>query len=397
MLPHIAVSARPTERQATPPKPPNPNTVRLREIEDELSVINTKIEELRLRKQELVSKRQQSGAGAQPKGSPPPGIPPSSGPSTAGLDQPGPSRPGTSGQRTTQSAHPPRSKREYERIRKQEQRLNETPEQREARLQKMRDYSAKRRGSDETPEQREARLKKMKEYIAAKREDKKKQQTNDGKDALEVKKKNIPYSYTREYDKMKKREQRANETPEQRESRLQKMREYNDSRKAAKGTQDEDDDWKEEEGCWDPYIKRVGTAREREKTRERVAAIRARRTPEQVEHDREVSRMGMAKMRGRRSKDEKLEAEEAAFYRKHMRDHDRTCRIYRYRMTVARGEDPGPEPRFTNGELAYCCQCDTDPTVPMSGNGRCPCYHCWKYHGKAEEWCEANGVPYKKK
>ena len=168
------------------------------------------------------------------------------------------------------------------------------------------------------------------------------------------------------------------------------MKEYNAAKKASKGKEDEEDDYY-------PFFKRVGTVREREKTRERVAAIRARRTQEQLEHDREVSRRGMAKLRERRTKDEKTEAEDRALARKSIRDHDRTCKIYRYRMMVARGEDPGPEPRLTNGKLAYCCKCDRDPTVPMAGNGRCSCYYCAKYHGKEEEWCKANGVPYKKK
>ena len=50
---------------------PSATTLRLREIEDEISTIDAKVEELSLRKRELVSKRQQSGA--QPLEPPQPG------------------------------------------------------------------------------------------------------------------------------------------------------------------------------------------------------------------------------------------------------------------------------------------------------------------------------------
>ena len=65
--------------------------LRLHEIEEEISAINTKLEELSIRRRELVSKRQKSGAGAQPKVPPAPetSFPPSSGPPTPGTNQPG--------------------------------------------------------------------------------------------------------------------------------------------------------------------------------------------------------------------------------------------------------------------------------------------------------------------
>ena len=68
---------------------------------------------------------------------------------------------------------------EYDRSRKRDKRAAETPEEREARLQKMRDYNASRKVADkerkkkqlanETPEQREIRLKKVREYSASRR------------------------------------------------------------------------------------------------------------------------------------------------------------------------------------------------------------------------------------
>ena len=65
--------------------------LRLHEIEEEISAINTKLEELSIRRRELVSKQQKSGAGAQPKVPPAPetSFPPSSGPPTPGTNQPG--------------------------------------------------------------------------------------------------------------------------------------------------------------------------------------------------------------------------------------------------------------------------------------------------------------------
>ena len=83
----------------------------------------------------------------------------------------------------------------------------------------------------------------------------------------------------REYERNQKRVQRARETPEQREVRLQKAREY-------KAT-----------------YKRKPTPKEKEETRERVAAIRANWTDEQIAKNREATRKRMADLRSRRRVD----------------------------------------------------------------------------------------------
>ena len=82
------------------------------------------------------------------------------------------------------------AQREYQRNKKKKQLANETPQQREARLQRMRDYRAR---SSSTKGRRD---------------------------------KSTPaVSYTREYDRNQRRIQRERETPQQREERLQKARE----------------------------------------------------------------------------------------------------------------------------------------------------------------------------
>ena len=77
------------------------------------------------------------------------------------------------------------AKKEYERTKKQNQRASETPQQREARLQKMRVYTARRSSA-------------FKDSVTAKDQ-----------------------AALREYEKNKKKQQRANETPQQKEARLQ--------------------------------------------------------------------------------------------------------------------------------------------------------------------------------
>ena len=72
--------------------------LRLHEIEEEISAINTKLEELSHRRRELVSKQQKFEAGAQPKGPP-----------TPGTNRPGPSCQGTIGQGINQSPSRPPS------------------------------------------------------------------------------------------------------------------------------------------------------------------------------------------------------------------------------------------------------------------------------------------------
>ena len=108
------------------------------------------------------------------------------------------------------------AQREYERNKKKKQLANETPQQREARLQRMRNYRAR---SSSTKGRRD---------------------------------KSTPaVSYTREYDRNQRRIQRERETPQQREERLQKAREYKATYKPPKSTR-----------------------KERDAARERMAAIR---------------------------------------------------------------------------------------------------------------------------
>ena len=62
---------------------------RLGQIEEEITGINAKLEELRTRRRELVSQRQKSTAGVQPTEPPQPesSYAPSSGPPTSSLDR----------------------------------------------------------------------------------------------------------------------------------------------------------------------------------------------------------------------------------------------------------------------------------------------------------------------
>ena len=134
--------------------------------------------------------------------------------------------------------------RELERNKKRQQLANETPEQREARLQRMRNYRANYFGYNER--------RKDKPVVSA----------------------------TREYDRMQKSIQRERETPEQREERLQKAREYKET------------------------YKRKATPKEKAATVIRVAAARANRTEEQIARDKEAAKNRMANVRSRRTVDE---------------------------------------------------------------------------------------------
>ena len=95
---------------------------------------------------------------------------------------------------------------------------NETTEQREARLAKMREYNNSNRAKrqNETTEQREARLQKMREYIKNSRKRTKTNETTKQREARLAK--------MREY-KNSKKGTRTNETTEQREARLARERE----------------------------------------------------------------------------------------------------------------------------------------------------------------------------
>ena len=140
------------------------------------------------------------------------------------------------------------AQREYERNKKKQQRAIETPQQREARLQKMRDYRAEVFGSTER-----------------------------GRD------KSPANCYSREYDRNQKRIQRERETSQQREERLQSAREYMST------------------------YKHKATPKEKEAIRQKMAVSRANRTEEQVAKDREAARQRMAKVRSRMTVDERNE------------------------------------------------------------------------------------------
>ena len=188
----------------------------------------------------------------------------------------------------------------------------------------------------------------------------------------------------KEWDRNRKKEDRANETAQQREARLQKMREYSASRRANKAA-------RAKEAAVYPEIPRVGSAKEREKTRKRVAAIRAKRTDEQVQHDREVSRKGMAKLKERRTlrtDEEEVEERYAAIYRRAARNHQSGCKVRKYRLAVAKGDDPGPEELMPCGKPIYCHDCDQDLDLPVAGEGRCPCYNCAVLFDKVAEYRE---------
>ena len=137
------------------------------------------------------------------------------------------------------------AQREYERNKKKKQLASETPEQREARLQRNRDYKARIRSTEGN------RIK------------------------------SPAVSYTREYDRNQRRIQRERETLQQKEERLQKAREYKET------------------------YKPKATRKEKDASRERMAAMRANWTDEQIANDREVARQRMANVRSRQTVDER--------------------------------------------------------------------------------------------
>lgn len=169
--------------------------------------------------------------------------------------------------------NPSEERRHHDRSRKREQRASETHEQRESRLQNRREIRAQKAREasseerlaqreyercrkneqrayirkNETPQEREIRLHKRREYEAhfygEAVEEKRKQRTGDD---------------IREYERNQKKEQRARETSEQRERRLQKMRDYSASRRENKTSTISD--------------------KVKEATRQRIAALKASRT-----------------------------------------------------------------------------------------------------------------------
>ena len=220
--------------------------------------------------------------------------------------------------------------KEHEAKLKKEQRAKETAAQREARLQKMKDYRARIKsesgiqGNPATPADT---------WLANKRA----------------------------HDREQKRAQRALETPEEKEARLQKARDYKASRKAE------------------------STPREKERTRERVAAYRAKRTDEEKKQDNEAAKLGMEKVRSNRMMSKVWPCPKR---------HDEHCRVRKWRLLIAQGADAGPEPTMPNGRGEPCHRCDQDLAVPLAGDGRCPCYDCAVLHNKVDEWMKTKGKKY---
>ena len=217
------------------------------------------------------------------------------------------------------------AQREYDRNRKKEHVAKETRAQREVRLQKRRDYRSQSLYGEPAPEKRPPRSK----------------------------------NELLDYDLAKKERQRANETPEHREARLEKKRENSAARRANKTT--------------------TTSLKVKDAQRDRMVAFRAKRTSDQVQQDREAARVGMAKLR--ESLADKLD--EGKGERRGKNHHDFTCKVRKYRLQVAKGIDPGPEELMDNGEPIYCHFCDRDPSLPVVGKGRCPCFSCAKLFGRA--------------
>ena len=307
--------------------------------------------------------------------------------------------------------------KEADRVRKASQRANETQGQREARLERHRDQTAAVR-AQETEAQRKARQEADKERTAksraaeteaqkkarqeanrirtaqaraaesaAQREerlksDKERKAASNRNEAPKVRGERPKGEWTlakekgglalREFERKKQKERLSRETPEERENRLQKMREYSASRRA------------------NNTIKI--SSKVREATRERVAALRAKRTPEEVQHDREKAKEGMKKTWERRSDYTADEWADICRNRKEIigggqrrgkHHHDRTCPVRMWRLKVAAGTEAGPEPMY-NGRLQNCHYCDQDMELPLAGEARCwktGCYTCSKLFG----------------
>ena len=109
----------------------------------------------------------------------------------------------------------------------------------------------------------------------------------------------------REYERNRKKEQLANETPEQRQVRLEKMREYRArTNPIARETPQQREQRLEKAREYKVTYKRKSTSKEREASRERMAAIRANWSEERIAKEREAARQRMANVRGRRTVDE---------------------------------------------------------------------------------------------
>ena len=147
------------------------------------------------------------------------------------------------------------ARREYERNRKRDQRARETKEEKEARLLKRREVRAKSLHK----EPREHNIDQI-------------------KGACKL-----------EYDRNLKRAQRANETPHNREARLEKMRQYSAERRANNPMKT--------------------SAKVKEATRERVAAYRSKRTLQQIQRDRESAKERMGNLRRNRTGEMQIKIE----------------------------------------------------------------------------------------
>ena len=167
-----------------------------------------------------------------------------------------------------------------------------------------------------------------------------------------------------EYNRNRNKAQRANETPEAREARLEKMRQYSAERRANKAMKT--------------------SAKVKEATKERMAAFRAKRTPEHIQQDREAAREGMARL---------AEGHRKVPYIERAPHYHVDCRVRKWRLEVAKnGADAGPEPLLTNGKPEYCHQCDQDLKVPLAGRGRCPCRECALLFKRFNEYVRRTNV-----
>ena len=310
---------------------------------------------------------------AIPSGSCEQGVPPQ------GLRQAVPT--GCGGQGLSKKAAAKEAERARKAAQRASQQAKETAAQREARLKKDRDRKAAEHAV-ETPAQTKARQEADKKRTAKSRAAERGERPK-GEWTLAKEKGGLAF---REFERKKQKERLSRETPDERESRLQKMREYSASRRANKAI----------------------SSKEREATRERVAAFRARRTPEEVQHDREKAKEGMKKTWERRSDYTADEWADICRNRKEIigggqrrgkHHHDRTCPVRMWRLKVAAGTEAGPEPMY-NGRLQNCHYCDQDMELPLAGEARCwktGCYTCSKLFGLEEEWCKKRNIPYKKK
>ena len=257
----------------------------------------------------------------------------------------------------------------------------ETPQEREARLQKARDYkqAAKAKKSQEVLNaEKEAR----REYERNRKQDQRAKETHEDKEVRLLKKReswanskpkgpsvsaNDPRkgAHKLEYDRMQKRAQRANETSQEREARLEKMRQYSAERRANKAMKT--------------------STKVLEATKKRVADFRAGRTNEQIQQDRDAAREGMARL---------AEGHRKVPYVERGPDYHLQCKVRKWRLEVAKkgAAAAGPEPLLMNGKPEYCHQCDQDLKVPVAGRGRCPCRECAILFRKFNDYVKRTNV-----